>query len=336
VIVFASVPSYDPAPLVSTDFSAETAARAGDLQSDGEGFKPLYPMASYNPIQPGSTAKVLTTAAIYNLDPALATFNYPSSLCQAIPDTDKQICNDADTAAQADACGGTIVQMLPQSCDPGYAELGLQLGGNTLAEQASLFGFNDVPPLDLPSGYVQASQYPTAEDMSATCDPSSPTCVGVPGQAYAAFGQQDVLTTALQNALVAAGVADGGQVMAPHFLEKISDAQGRVVETYTPHVWKQAMTAGAASQVIPLMQAVATSGTAAGVFPASLNVAVKTGTAQVGVPTITSLADWMIGFAPADNPGVAIAVVVPYQPLSTFGATTAGPIVRAMLEAALG
>jgi peptidoglycan glycosyltransferase len=110
-----------------------------------------------------------------------------------------------------------------------------------------------------------------------------------------------------------------------------------VVETYTPRVWKQAMSAGAAAQVIPLMQAVATSGTAAGDgFPSSLDVAVKTGTAQVGFPTITSVADWMIGFAPANNPTVAIAVVVPYQPLSTQGASIAGPIVRNMLIAALG
>jgi peptidoglycan glycosyltransferase len=145
-----------------------------------------------------------------------------------------------------------------------------------------------------------------------------------------------VETTALQNALVAAGIANGGAVMAPHFLEKIVNAQGQVVETYQPKVWKQAMTPQSAQEVIPLMQSVATSGTAAGDgFPSSLDVAVKTGTAQVGVPTITSVSDWMIGFAPASNPEVAIAVVVPFQPLSTAGASVAGPIVKKMLEAAL-
>jgi peptidoglycan glycosyltransferase len=65
-------------------------------------------------------------------------------------------------------------------------------------------------------------------------------------------------------------------------------------------------------------------------------VAVKTGTAQVGFPTITSVSDWMIGFAPANNPEVAIAVAVPYQPLTTQGASVAGPVVRTMLEKALG
>jgi penicillin-binding protein A len=332
ILAMASNPSYDPAPLVSTDIATETAARNLYHLFDSEGFQAFYPIASYNTILPGSTAKVITTAAIYNLDPALATYNYPVTACEPVPETvSNTICNDADTASAANPCGGTIVQMLPASCDPGYAHLGLLLGGVTLSEQAALFGFNSIPPLDLPSGYVQPSHYPTAQQLSQSGDP------GIPGLAYSAFGQQDVSATALQNALVAAGVANGGAVMVPHFLEKISDAQGRVVETYKPQVWRQAMSAQAAAELIPLMQAVATSGTAAGDgFPASLDVAVKTGTAQVGYPNITSVADWMIGFAPANDPKIAIAVVVPFQPLSTQGASVAGPIVKAMLEAALG
>ncbi len=333
MLVMASNPTYDPAPLVSPDQKTETLARSAALQNDSEGFKPMYPIAAYYPIQPGSTQKVVTTAAIYNLRPDLASYNFPTTACLTnIPNTNQQICNDADTASAANACGGTIVQMLPASCDPGYAKLGLLLGGQTLSEQATLFGFNATPPLDLPTGFVQKSQFPTAQELSQGGNP------GIPGQAYSAFGQQDVLTTALQNALIAAGVADQGAVMVPHFLEKVTNAQGQVVETYQPKVWKQAMTPQSAAELIPLMQAVATSGTAGGVgFPGSLDVAVKTGTAQIEIgTTITSVADWMIGFAPANNPKVAIAVVVPYQPLSTQGASIAGPIVKAMLVDALG
>jgi len=331
ILAMASKPTYDPDPLVSTNFQTEQAAEILDTLKDPEGFAPIDPMASYNTILPGSTAKVITTAAIYNLDPSLSTYNFPTSACLTnIPDTNQQICNDADTASAANPCGGTIVQMLPESCDPGYAKLGLLLGATYLSEQAQLFGFNSTPPLDLPTGYVQPSIYPTAAALSQGGNP------GIPGQAYSAFGQQDVAATALQNALVAAGIANGGAVMVPHFLDKITNAQGQVVETYQPKVWKQAMTPQAAGEVIPLMQAVATSGTAAGDgFPGSLDVAVKTGTAQVGFPTITSVSDWMIGFAPASNPRVAIAVVVPYQPLSTQGASIAGPIVRTMFERAL-
>ena len=223
--------------------------------ADAEGYKPILPLATFYPIQPGSTAKVITTAAIYNLNPSLATFNYPVSQCQAIPQTDKTICNDADTVSEATACGGTIVQMLPQSCDPGYAQLGLLLGADTLAQQATLFGFNQRPPLDLApenntvGHVVQPSQYPSAAALSSGGDP------GIPGQAYSAFGQQDVEITALQNAMIAAAVANGGAEMTPHLLAKVTDAQGRVVETYQPTIWKQAMSAQAAGQIIPLMQA---------------------------------------------------------------------------------
>ncbi|MGH9044679.1 MAG: penicillin-binding transpeptidase domain-containing protein [Acidimicrobiales bacterium] len=337
IVAMASTPGFDPSPLASPD--AKTAIQWYSLynQPDAEGFKPIYPMATYSTIAPGSTAKVITTAAIYNLDPALATYNFPVAPCLTnIPDTDKQICNDADTAAAAGPCGGTIVQMLPESCDPGYAKLGLLLGGDTLAQQAQLFGFNSRPPLDLgpndpTHGFItQASQYPTAQQLANGSEP------GVPGQAYSAFGQQDVATTALQNAMVAAAIANHGTIMVPHLMWKVTNSQGKVIETYQPTVWKQATSSQAASQVIPLMQGVATKGTAAGVFSASLNVAAKTGTAQVGSPTVTSVADWMIAFAPANNPQIAIAVVVPYQPLDTQGATVAGPIANEMLLDALG
>ncbi len=174
ILAMASNPSYDPAPLVSTDFSQETFAWNAYHVPDPEGFAPIYPIATYGAILPGSTAKVITTSAIYNLDPALATYNFPTTACLTnIPDTNQQICNDADTASAADACGGTIVQMLPASCDPGYAKLGLLLGADNLAEQASLFGFNTVPPLDMPPGYVQPSRYPTAQAMSQGGNPGS-------------------------------------------------------------------------------------------------------------------------------------------------------------------
>ena len=132
--------------------------------------------------------------------------------------------------------------MLPESCDPGYAQLGSPArAANTLAEQAACSGSTTVAARSTcPSGYVQPSQYPTAQELSAEREPRA-----CPGQAYSAFGQQDVLATALQNALVAAAVANGEPVMAPHFLAKITDAQGRVVETYQPKLWKQAMSASA-------------------------------------------------------------------------------------------
>lgn len=335
VLAMYSNPTFDPNDLASTNLKSEELAGYVDFHvPDGEGFLPGYPIATFYRIFPGSTFKVVTTSAVYNLDPSLSNFNFPVAPCTAVlPDSNKMVCNDASTPALADPCGGTIAQMLPASCDPGYAMLGIALGADNLSREADLFGYNSVPPIDLPtsglSRWVVASAFPSAADFGQDD-------LGLAGLAYSAFGQQDVQATALQQAMVAAGVADGGTVMTPHLLSTIDSSGGQVVKRYKPTVYKQALSSAAAQQVNQLMQSVATVGTAAGVFPRSLDAAVKTGTAQTGLPnTESDTDDWMIGFAPANNPQVAVAVVVPYQEFSTSGAEVAGPIVRTMLEAAL-
>jgi peptidoglycan glycosyltransferase len=123
--------------------------------------------------------------------------------------------------------------------------------------------------------------------------------------------------------------------MTPHVMSQVVDSDGTIVSTYKPRAWRQAVSPGAAAQVTSLMQSVITNpeGTAADVgFPASLNAAVKTGTAQTGNPQANT-DDWMIGFAPANAPQIAVAVVVPLQHQNDNGAGVAGPIMKAMLEA---
>jgi peptidoglycan glycosyltransferase len=120
-------------------------------------------------------------------------------------------------------------------------------------------------------------------------------------------------------------------------MSSIHDSQGSLVQTYTPKAAATVATAQAAQQVTSLMEGVITSpqGTAAGVgFPSYLCAAVKTGTAQTD--KATGLTDtWMIGFAPANNPQVAVAVVVPEQANSSDGAHIAGPIMNRVLQAAV-
>jgi peptidoglycan glycosyltransferase len=330
VLAMYSSPSFTPNTLASPDVVKEKAAGHADFTvPDHEGFYAGYPIATFDPVPPGSTFKVVTTTAVYNLKPSLANFTFPVAPCTAIPDTNKQICNDANTAARADPCGGDIAQMLPPSCDPGYAKLGLALGGQILFQQADLFGYNAVPPIDLPD--VARSQFPDPTTFAVTK-------LGPPGLAYSAFGQQDVKATALQQAMVAAAVADDGTLMTPHVMASIHRSDGSLAEKYRPTVYKQAMTPAVAAQVNSLMQTVATSpdATAYGIFPPSLRVAVKTGTAQTGLPNLlANTQDWMIGFAPYTHPTVAICVLVPYQATTSAGATVAGPIMRAMFTAAL-
>jgi peptidoglycan glycosyltransferase len=153
--------------------------------------------------------------------------------------------------------------------------------------------------------------------------------------AYSAIGQYDDEASALQNAMDASAIANGGIIMTPHLMASIHDSQGNVVETYTPKPMPRTATVKAAADVTALMEGVVVHGTADQVgFPAYLCAAVKTGTAQTN-PDQNVTEDWMIGFAPAYDPQVAIAVVVPKQGIGSDGAEIAGPIMKEMLEAAL-
>ncbi len=136
-------------------------------------------------------------------------------------------------------------------------------------------------------------------------------------------------------ALVAGAFANRGVIMTPHVMEQIRDSQGDLVRTYTSKPWLTATSPATAAAVTTLMQAVVTSGTADKVgFPVSWDVAAKTGTAETG-PNAAQTNDWMIAFAPASDPKVAVAVVVPNQPGTDTGATVSGPPTKAILADAL-
>ena len=327
VLAMYSSPSYDPNAMASPSLAAEHLAYFSYTIPDSEGFFPLRPLATGESFFPGSTMKVVTSTAVYNLKPSLAGFNYPVAPCQKFTDSNKLLCNDGTSPSNSDPCGGTMAIMLPASCDPGYGELGIQLGVATLRQQAELFGIDAQPPIDLPSnsdqpvgGVVVSKLQPLADNAQAL-------------QAYSAIGQETIQDTALQNAMVAAGIADDGTVMTPHLMSSIQDSQGSDVKSYTPTVYKQAASASAAQSVTALMESVTTKGTAAiANFPPYLCAALKTGTAQTGLGLNH---DWMIGFAPANNPQIAIAVVVPWQSIGSEGATVAGPIMKYMMEQAL-
>ena len=317
-----SNPTYDPNGLVSPNLSAEQTAYAAYNTKDRQGFFPLQPIATGYRFAPGSTFKVVTSTAAYNLAPTLANFNYPVAPCQSFADSDKLLCNDGSSPRNSTPCGGTMATMLPASCDPGYAELGVKLGVPVLQKQAELFGYNAVPGIDLPG--VVESVFPTLPTNSQA----------LLGQS--AIGQYNVAATALQNAMVASGVANKGVVMTPHLMSEIRDSQGQLIEDYTPKPLPQTATPTAAAQVTSLMVNVALNGTARGVgFPSYMCVAVKTGTAQTSATLQNQTETWMIGFAPAYDPKVAVAVVVPQQNIASDGASVAGPIMKAVLEAAL-
>ena len=317
VLAMYSNPNYNPSPLTSSSFAVEEKAWKKYVTNNSEGFPPLGLMATQQTFPPGSTFKIVTTSAVLVHKPSLLNVSFPVVATIHLPNSNKTLSNYAFVP-----CGGTIAQMLPPSCDQGYARIGLDLGGSALATTADSYGFNSVPPLDLPG--VQASFFPSASSFT----------YNVPGLAYSAIGQQNVRATALQMALVAAAVANHGQMMAPHLPSYISAPDGSTVKRYQDSVWRHPLTAAQAGVIIPLMQDVAKYGTAGGIFPSWADVGAKTGTSQVG-NSVQNTDDWMIAFAPASNPTVAVAVTLPYQVTSATGASIAGPVVKCLIEGAL-
>ncbi len=319
IIAMYSNPVFDPNPLVSESTATEKTAWKAYQVPNANGFNQLTSLSFQRTFPPGSTFKVVTAAAVYDERPDLLSKSYPQASSISIPNTNLPLQNFG-----GGTCGGTVDQMLPPSCDTGFAEVGLDLGAQALWQEATGFGWNAKPPLDIPG--VAVSNFPTPAQLKNN----------VPFLAYGAIGQGDVAATALQNALDAAGIANGGRIMVPDLLQSIRDSQGNLIQQYAPKLWKTATTPQTAAAVTKLMQRVVTEGTAAGLFPASADVAAKTGTAQTSAGNVNQKTDdWMIAFAPASNPVIAIAVVLPFQALSGTGAEIAGPVMKCMIEGAL-
>jgi peptidoglycan glycosyltransferase len=315
VLAMWSFPSFDPNPLAAHDQkSVQDAWKA--LQANAD--HPLLPRAFRERYAPGSTFKVVTSAAVLEKAPELATKPYPVLRELPLPQTTNKLSNFGN-----ESCGGILPDLLKVSCNTGFAQIGLDLGAAKLSDQAHEFGFGAAAPLDMPA--VAKSIFPDASAFAHD----------LPALAHSAIGQQDVAATPLEMALVAAGVANGGVIMKPHLLAQLRDNEGNVVRSAQPDPWMRAMSAQSASTLRDMMVAVVQAGTATKAAIPGIQVAAKTGTAQ----TIGDNAHaWLIAFAPADAPRVAVAVIVESQPGlgdNVTGGKVAAPIAQKVLQAAL-
>jgi peptidoglycan glycosyltransferase len=241
---------------------------------------------------------------------------YPTLRELDLPQTNRNLRNFG-----GGTCGGTLPDLLRVSCNTGFAQMGLDMGAEKLAEQAKAFGFDKRPPLDLPAA---ATSVIGEGDLAKN----------KPALAYSSIGQQDVNATPLEMALVAAGVGNGGKIMKPHLLAEIRDSDGNVVKRANPEEWLQAMTPDSAAKLRDMMVNVVARGTAGRAGVPGVQVAAKTGTAQTGSASHA----WLIAFAPAAAPTIAVAVIVENQPSGDDNATggrVAAPIAGALIRAAL-
>ncbi len=316
VLAMWSFPSFDPAPLAGHNQRAVQSFWS-DLQANPA--KPLLPRSYRERYAPGSTFKVVTASAALERASELVTKAYPRLRTLDLPQTDRDLPNFGGST-----CGGVLADLLRVSCNTGFAQMGIDLGAEKLSGEAGEFGFRDRPPLDLPA--VRPSVFPDASSFAQD----------IPALAKSAIGQQDVSATPLQMALVAAGVANGGIIMAPHVMAEVRDDDGEVIRRWDPEPWKEAMSPESAGVLKDMMVQVVNAGTGGRAAVPGVQVAAKTGTAQTSGDNAHA---WMIAFAPADAPRVAVAVIVESQPGlgdTVTGGRVAAPIVQAVLSAALG
>jgi len=317
-------PTYNPNLLASHNaaFVEKEAKKLEDLSDPAA--SPLIDGATQLTYPPGSTFKLVTTSTIYDYDPKLAADSYPFLPSIVLPDSNIPLHNFDN-----EVCGGSLALALAVSCDTTYSQIGLDLGGNLMYKQARRFGFDQIPPIDLPG--AAASQFPL------------PSTISPPFLAYSAIGQGNVRESALQDAMVVSAIADGGRLMTPHVLGRVIGPQGQIVYTYKPHMWRQATTPSTAAAVRELMLGVTENPSGTGAtqnWPPGVQVAAKTGTSQNG--TNACIDDWLVATAPAGNqqvPKVAVAAVVSGASAGVVcdgtGAAVAGPVVSQVLTAAL-
>ena len=317
VLAAVSTPGFDPNTLVGPE-----AAPAGEALAD-DPSQPMLDRSIATTYPPGSTFKVITAAAALDAGLAGPSSQYSDVAILELPGSTATISN-FDGEACVDGTTVTLEQAFVRSCNTVFAALGMEVGAEQLVATAEAFGFNEVIPYDLE---VLASVVPAASSFG----------VDLPAVAQSAIGQRDIRATPIQMALVAAAVANGGEIMIPYVVSDVFTADGKIESSTSPILWRRATSPASAAVLADMMERVVTSGTGRNAAVPGVRIAGKTGTAEVGggPPHV-----WFIGFGPVaaapGEPQIALAVVVESGGSggeTATGGSVAAPIAQQVFEA---
>lgn len=315
VLASVSTPSFDPERLIGDD-AAEEWERL--LAADGE---PIRDRATQELYAPGSTFKTVVAAAALDTGTAMtgttfadpAEFDLPGSGA-TISNASNRPCNDGESA--------TLLQAFVRSCNTIFADLAIQVGAVDIGITAEALGFNQ--EIDYEWEIPEAVwDTPTLAD--------DPAALGQSG-----IGERDVRVTPLHMAMVSAAVANDGVAVSPFSVRRIFDADGATLEEQEMAELGRAMTSETSQTLTQMMERVVTEGTGRQAAVPGVRVAGKTGTAtgQGGFSN-----PWFIGFAPVENPTIALAVFIEGSPASgesASGGSLAAPIAAELFEVWLG
>ncbi len=318
ILAMASYPSFNPNSY--TTLSGVKLNRV-DKRYRQDPRQPLLNRAINQTYPPGSTFKVVTSSAgfaTHKVSNPQSTVPAPTEL--KLPGTTNVLIND-DHEACADG-NPPIIEAFYLSCNTAFGALGMKITGPVLHTYASSFGFNN-PHLTVPLP-VSASRFPEVTDPALT--------------AYAAIGQYNDAVTPLQEAMIAATIANGGRLMRPYLVQSVEAPDLVVISHARPSVLATPVSPQIAGYLTQMMIQVTQNpaGTAyatANQSVAGVEIAGKTGTAQNGINN-TNLNDAVFtAFAPAANPQIAVGVIVHG---GGFGADAAAPIAVKIIQAYLG
>lgn len=316
ILAMVDKPTYNPNDLATHDL--DKAQDAWDRLQDDED-QPMLNRSTQLILPPGSTFKLVTAAAAIEELGLNADSKVKGGSRLTFPGIDYTLRNSG-----GGNCGGdsiTLTRALMVSCNVTFGDLALKVGEEKLRERAEAFGFG----VDSLSGLtMNPAQFKvTGETLEK------------PQLAQSGVGQFEVAASPLQMALVAAGVANDGEVMKPYVVQTVRAPNLSVLERAEPERQSRAMRKSTANTLTKMMVRTVDSGTASSARISGVDVAGKTGTAQSSQDR--SPYAWFVAFAPADDPKIAVAVLVEAAEGvgEVSGGRLAGPIARSVVEAVL-
>lgn len=319
IVAMYSNPTYDPNDFVGTDF--ETARETITELQNADG-NPLLANAYQERYMPGSTFKVVTTGIALETGTITPDTEFPREREFVPPQT-----NDPIQNYNGSQCGGQLPEVFRRSCNIPFAKTALELGPDLFVSGTEQWGIGEQIPIDLPR--AATSTIGNVEGLDQQ----------LPLLAIRGFGQSEDQMVPLHMAMVAATVANNGQMMEPYVVEATFDNAGRALARTQPKVWKTPISPGTANTMREFMVGVVESGTASCCLDlqGDIQAAAKTGTAELGVASNPDLSHaWIVGFAPAEAPQYAVSVVLTNvqstEDVAATGGRLAGPIAQGMLD----
>ena len=315
ILALYSSPSFDPNALASRD--------AGEVQDayatlDADPKNPMLNRTISERYAPGSTFKVLIAIALIENGIANPDTRMDSPVSTTLPGTNTEVSN-----IESSTCGDgkpTLTEAFARSCNTTFVLASEKLTTQQLTDVTKRFGFGHEQEIPLT---VIPSVFPSDADSAQL--------------AMSSIGQYTVQATPMQMAQVAQTIANGGQMMSPYLIKQIVDADNQTIRKTKATEAGRPISADTASKVTGMMQAVVSQPYGSGTPMAlpNVSVAAKTGTAETGDGDRANA--WAIGFAPADNPQIAFAVIVEGDETNPtpHGGDVAGPVAKAVLEAGL-